>query len=156
MPSERHAGRPDSVLTATGCCRCSSDGTGSRLSPFKKVPRIGLSAEPEKMPRPPPKSEPSRVNPRAKMLLAHASTRPSRPVQLAIRLLNGERIVGHFATSTRIAELVRFVEERTEVRFASLFYLATADIPKREFHQLHLSLDEAQIHDKTLLLVDRF
>lgn len=75
-------------------------------------------------------------------------------IQIAIRLSNGQRLEETFLSSNTIDDIIQYLVEK-KISLPDQFFLSTAEIPKREFHQTHLTLEQANIQNKTLFHIDR-
>ena len=126
-----------------------------RLSPFQKLPSIGHTDD--YTPHPPDASRDSRGYRRPHPSVETKKTDVPRPVtiSIAVRLSDGRRLQKDFSGSDRLDQVIEYIRSEHSSLPEQIF-LSTGDVPKRQFHDSTLTLEQANIRSRTVLFIDRF
>ena len=121
-----------------------------RLSPFEKIPPIGV-----RLPHPPAQRRDSNslLNPRRQRLREEKEEEESW-LELAIHLPSGRRVSSRYSSSSRLFDVLSDVRS-LDSSVSSEVYFSTADRPKRQFPDLNLTLRQAKISTRSVLFLDR-
>jgi hypothetical protein len=123
----------------------------SSLSPYAKIPRIGDVCK--YVPRPPSEPAPNTVNPRVRHRTRHKTA--GQPIELAIRVPDGRRLQHVFSSDETINDIVAYIRSEDQ-QLANDVYLSTGESPKRQFFDMTLTLEQANICTRTTLFIDRY
>ena len=135
------------------------DKNGSRLSPFKKLPRIETSNKYD--PHPPifkSQINKNQFESRRRHFIIEKQSIINEENLILIRfhLSDGRCLQKEFHSNDRINDLMNFVQLNDSSLNNISFYLSSGDVPKRQFQDFSLTLDQCQILTRTVLFIDRF
>ena len=128
-----------------------------RLSPFQKLPSIGHTDE--YTPHPPDARRDSSGYRRPHPLVETEKNNNNVPqpvsISIAVRLSDGRRLQKDFSASDRLDQVIEYIRSEHSSLPEQIF-LSTGDVPKRQFHDSTLTLEQANIRSRTVLFIDRF
>ena len=128
-----------------------------RLSPFPRLPSIGHTDE--YTPHPPVARRDSHGYRRAQPSSETPKKKENVPcpvsIAIAIRLADGRRLQKDFSASDRLDQVIEYIRSEHSSLPEQIF-LSTGDVPKRQFHDSTLTLEQANIRTRTVFFIDRF